>query len=657
MKLSNVQIKEFQSIIDSNEFEVDSITCLVGKNEAGKTSSLKALYRLNPIIESDGKFDVTDDYPRKDVEDYKQDVENEIRQPAEVIRATFILDQEELNSIRAELGPNSISNTTKLVLTKGYGDTDGSFSFILDINGKEALLHLMKGAQLPAKMLSSISSFDNIEDVQAELSKQEETTEIERLKALFSKIISRDFNGYVFDTYLRKQVPKFLYFDEYYQMRGYENIEALIQRQINDTLEMSDHPLLGLVNLARLALDSLIKTQRTQELKNSLEGAGNHLTKQIIKYWSQNKHIQMRFDVRPASPQDPEGLRTGTNIWADIYDSRHMVTTSVGNRSRGFVWFFSFLAWYSQIKKEKQKVILLLDEPGLSLHAKAQGDLLRYFEKELHGQHQLIYTTHSPFMVDPKHFERVRIVQDKGIDSADILPEEEQGTKIFTDLFQANNDSLFPLQGALGYEIYQTLFIGPNNLVVEGVSDLLYIQTISSILAAAGRESLSNKWTITPVGGSDKIPTFVALLGNQQGMNVATLIDIQSKDFQTIENLYKKKLLKKSHVLTFADFTGATEADIEDVFGDTFYLKLVNAEFKNDLQETVTKTLFAEKHPRILVKLKKYFSTKPLKNSVQFTHYRPARYFSENSTKLATSLSSDSLDRFEEAFKKLNSLV
>lgn len=63
-------------------------------------------------------------------------------------------------------------------------------------------------------------------------------------------------------------------------------------------------------------------------------------------------------------------------------------------------------------------------------------------------------------MVDSTHFERVRIVQDKGIETLDTLPPEEEGTKVLTEVLEASSESLFPLQGALGYEIYQTLFIG-----------------------------------------------------------------------------------------------------------------------------------------------------------------------------------------------------
>ena len=121
-----------------------------------------------------------------------------------------------------------------------------------------------------------------------------------------------------------------------------------------------------------------------------------------------------------------------------------------------------------------------------------------------------------------------------------------------TNVFDATNDSLFPLQGALGYEIQQTLFIGPNSLVVEGPADMLYLRAVSAVqLEREGRAGLSENWVITPVGGSGKVPTFVALLAPQKGMNVATLLDIQNSDRALIEDLYKKKLLKKKQVATY----------------------------------------------------------------------------------------------------------
>jgi len=194
-------------------------------------------------------------------------------------------------------------------------------------------------------------------------------------------------------------------------------------------------------------------------------------------------------------------------------------------------------------------------------------------------------------------------------------------------------------------------------VVVEGASDLLHLQVISSVLERAGREGLSQKWTITPVGGSDKVPTFVALIGSQKGLRIATLIDIQRKDQQSIENLYKRKLLKKNHVLTFAEFTGTDEADIEDMFDVGFFLKMINEEFKSDLQKPIAIADLNNKIPRINVRLEEYFKANPMKNKARYNHFRIARYFFENIATLEKQISAQVLDRFENAFKKLNALV
>ncbi len=434
-------------------------------------------------------------------------------------------------------------------------------------------------------------------------------------------------------------------------------VKALMaERQANNTLFDSDRPMLGLIYLARLDLDELLNPDRTEELNNRLEGASNHLTKQVLKYWSQNKHLRVSFDVRPARPGDPEGMRDGTNLWGRVHDSIRYVSTRLGTRSKGFIWFFSFLAWFSQQKKKNVPIILLLDEPGLFLHAMAQADLLNYIEAELAPHHQVVYTTHSPFMVDPDKFHRVRVVEDKSIDSENELPEEEQGTKILREALEASQDSLFPLQGALGFDIAQSLFVGPNSLIVEGVSDLFYIQSMSRVLEEQGREGLSSDWTITPVGGSDKVPTFVALLSSQMKLKIVTLIDFSNSDKDKIENLYKKKLLKKKNVLTFADFTAMKESDIEDMFEEAFYLTLVNAEYAANLSAPITSSDIAGPKDRVVVRIEDFLKSNPM-NGAGFSHYRPARYFTENESNLKSQLSPDTLDRFENVFKALNTLL
>lgn len=652
MRLTKVHITEFQCIRESNEFEIGDITCLVGKNEAGKTAILQALRRLNPI-EGDDSYSVTDDYPRWDVEDYRQEVESGRMEDATVVRATYALEPSDIEVVEEIFGSKAIKEPV-LTLRKGYSN---KVSIGISVDEAAVLSYLISKHDLSSDLKVKLQEVKTVREILQILGEAEQTEAVRTLAQTLDPMQVEGLDYYIYKSLLYPRVPKFLYFDEYYQMHGCANIEQLKTRIDQDALQEPDHPLIGLIKLARLDLDQLLNPLRTLELKNKLEGAGNHLTRKIINYWSQNKHLQMRFDVRPGQPQDPDGMQEGTNIWAEAYDTKRWVSTGLSKRSRGFVWFFSFLAWYSDLKNNDTPMILLLDEPGLFLHAKAQEDLLNYFEAEIKGTHQLIYTTHSPFMIDPKHFERVRIVEDKSIDVDQALPKDEEGTKVITEVLEVSQDSLFPLQGALGYEIHQTLFVGPNNLVVEGVSDLLYLQTMSTVIERAGGPGLDPHWTITPVGGSDKVPTFVALLGSQSDLNIATLIDYQKKDHQSIESLYKRKLLKKKNVLTYADFTGTVEADVEDMFDLTLYLHLVNKEYHESLQKPIVESDLDTNLPRNTQRLERFFESNPMKDGIQFNHYRPARFFAENVTFLSEDISEKTLERFSQTFESLNVLL
>lgn len=305
------------------------------------------------------------------------------------------------------------------------------------------------------------------------------------------------------------------------------------------------------------------------------------------------------------------------------------------------------------MKRRQERLVLLFDEPGLSLHGRAQGDLLHYFEQELKPHHQLLYTTHSPFMVDPTRFERVRIVQDRAIDADFEAEEDTIGTEVTSEVLDATSDSLFPLQGALGYEINQTLFVGPNSLVVEGVSDLIYIQLMSMLLRDRGSAGLDAGWTVTPVGGADKVPTFVALLGAQSNLNMAVLIDYQKKDRQRIENLYKRKLLRKRNLLTYADFLDKSEADVEDMFDTEFYLRLVNGAYGS----SIAAADLPKSHPRMVKRIEESLAKVPLPKGASFSHYVPAKYFSVNLASLAENIPEPDLARFQQVFDVLNGLL
>jgi len=683
MRLTTVHVREYKSIRDSNPFNVGDVTCLVGKNESGKTALLEAVYRLNPVVESHAHFDVTDDYPRAIVEEYRQQVDKGQRTHAVVITATFELNTKEAAAVAGIFGDGTL-HTTRLVAARGY---ENKLTHTLDIDETAAVRGLVSKAQIPddnakeavdtCATIKELLGFLNRKSTeQANAMAQATDTanaipdptekataldaanalgESEAAKQLRNRLTEYDQTGlqtWIWEKLLKQSFPKFLYFDEYYQMKGHLNIDQLRARQQQNALWDSDRPMLALIELARLQPDELLNLQRTEELLNKLEGASNFLNRQFLKYWSQSKHLAVKFDLRTARPQDPEPMRGGTNLLGRVYDSIHAVTTPLGSRSKGFIWFFSFLAYFTQQKRKPEPIILLLDEPGLTLHASAQGDLLRFIEAEL-SDHQVLHTTHSPFMIDPQHFDRVRIVEDKSANNNGAPPSDQLGTKVTENVLEASDATLFPLQGALGYDIAQTLFVGPNSLVVEGVSDLLYIQTITGILEEHGKNGLSKEWTITPVGGSDKISTFVSLLGAQRGLRIATLIDLQHKDQQKIERLYKDKLLESKSVLTFAEFTGSAEADIEDMFGIPFYLELVNGEFTKALATPIIEADLPAGGPRLLPRIEQAMKDR----GIPFNHYRPARYFAENAAALKARIPQEALDRFEAAFNKLNNML
>jgi predicted ATP-dependent endonuclease of OLD family len=649
MRLKSFRVFNFQSVLDSGLIEIEQCVCLVGKNEAGKSAILKALYKLNPVRTADGQFNITDDYPRSLVTAFQARIKKDKASEKEkVVEVIYEMEEDEIASVSTSLGDRFLKGNT-VTLTKYY---DNSRSYYIECDEDEASTFLLSRVSSEAK--TAAANCTSPQEIKTALSAFSSEPEVSGVLALLNEIGGKSFCYYAWKL-LSLREPKYLYFDEYYQMRGCENIESLLKRQADKNPLRSDEPLLGLINLAGIELNELQNVQRTQELKNRLQGASVSLTKQILPYWSQNKHVQLQFDIRPALPGDPEGMKSGTNIWGEVYDTKQYASTGLGARSKGFVWFFSFVAWYSEVRQNDENTILLLDEPGLTLHGRAQGDLLRYFEVELLPNNQLIYSTHSPFMVDPHNFERVRIVQNLSVEQDDPPP-QLAGTRLVPDLMDATEDSLFPLQGALGYDIHQTLFIGPNSLLVEGPADMLFIQAISSVLEQEGKVGLSNKWIITPVGGASKVPTFVRLLTNQKGMRTATLVDVSPNEKKQIEKLYAEKILKRTNVRTYADYNGSSEADVEDMFDVDFYLELVNAEFSDQLIRSITESDLVSKSPRILKRIEHHLEKVKLKSG-KFSHYRPARYFHDNLERFRDKISAETKRRFEAAFIDLNDLL
>lgn len=201
--------------------------------------------------------------------------------------------------------------------------------------------------------------------------------------------------------------------------------------------------------------------------KRELENVANVLTDDVNNYWSQNPDLRVEPDITQSTIQINPGQQSVLDeMKLRIWDNRHSLSLPFTDHSAGFQWFFSFLAAFSEYEHSDPPVVILLDEPAVGLHAKAQADFLRFIEERLTKQCQVIYTTHSPFMVQPGKLERVRLVEDHG---------KEKGAILSSDVLTRDKDTLFPLQGALGYDLVQHLFVAENNVVVEGTSDYAYL--------------------------------------------------------------------------------------------------------------------------------------------------------------------------------------
>jgi len=638
MKLLKARVMNYKSIEDSSWVTINNVTCLVGKNESGKTAFLQALQKLSPIEGIIGDFD-TLEYPRKSYAKYRQ-IHDE--NPADVVSAEFELSEDEIAEIESNLGKKTIqSNIIKA--TKNYKN---SVNWELQIDEQIVIDNVITNSELTQDFKQQITEikeinelilfFENIDD---------KPDSVEQFLSFIKSQFSEGLDNHIVNNYLKIFVPRFVYFSDYSTMKGRISIEILKQKRDAGELNDADRAFISLLSIAGTKLEDFEVQLNYERLKAELEAASISITDEIFEFWSQNKQLEVEFDISSANPSDPPPLNTGTILHIRIKNNRHRVTVPFDERSRGFVWFFSFLAYFSQMERQDSNLILLLDEPGLSLHAKAQNDFLRLIDEKLAPKHQVIYTTHSPFMINPSNFKNVRTVQDV----------DEKGTIISEDVLRNDRDTVFPLQAALGYELAQTLFIGPNCLLVEGPSDLIYLQILSEAVINKGFDGLNPSWVIVPVGGADKLSTFVSLLGSNK-LNIVVLIDISSKNKQKIQNLQDNAMLGHNNLIQMSEITGIKNSDIEDIFEPTFYLKLVNGAYTNELTKEISMESFSNENPRIVKRIEDYFNDNDIAGG-HFNHYSPAVYFLKEQMNLGKELDVSTIERAKSLFEKINELL
>ena len=234
------------------------------------------------------------------------------------------------------------------------------------------------------------------------------------------------------------------------------------------------------------------------------------------------------------------------------------------------------------------------------------------------------------------------------------------GTKVRDDVLTRDPDTLFPLQGALGYEISQSLFVGKNTLLLEGPSDILYIQALSNALRSNNRTGLDPRWTMCPAGGIDKIQPFVALFSGN-ALHVAVLSDQAVGDKRKIEEMKRSAVLNTGHFYTIAEFLDRVEADIEDIFDPVVFVAILNGCYAlaDSDKLSVEKLKSAGGSTERLVKQAELAFRVIPERIPMLDHFRPAAWLIRNPKLLERKSAAvvRTLDRAEKIFETYNDLL
>lgn len=662
MKLVSAKVGPFRSINTAQNVVIDpEVTVFVGMNEAGKTVFLKALHKSLDALDAE-KFDPVEDYPRKDYSAY---MKRHATEPEAATTLTYQAEDDLIAKINSELHTN-LQPDFQFSVSHTYANGE---TITIAVDEVPVVKALSASSGLSTDTVNTVKKATSIRQI-VELLAEGERTEadkafLEELKLRIAKTTWASVVKYEVWSRIKKHIPKFLYFSDYDLLPGKLNLADLTSRVANakaspttarTQVQAKHQAVLALLRMADVDLTEFSGSTGYEAMKAKIEAVSISLTDQVLEFWKQNEDLEVEVDIK-ADPTDEAPFNNGPNLYLRIKNRRHRgVSTPFDQRSRGFIWFFSFLVWFDSVQNQLDpsgtgtsgNVVLLLDEPGLALHALAQADFLRYIDS-LSKQHQVLYTTHSPFMVHSDRLQQVRVVEDK----------EKIGTIISDNLAGSDHRTIFPLQAALGWTIAQNLFIAKRNLLVEGPSELTYLQSISALLEIHGKKCLREDVTIVPVGGLSNVVTFVSLLG-ANGLKVGILHDYNGSPDQRITDLVKQKLLADKAVFNVSQFRDLTKlgqdtlpSDIEDLLQPALYLDYFNKTYAKQLNGTSLKETDLPKGDRIVHRIERALSEKNIKvrPTGGFNHYAVAATFGSSPP---SKLDDETITRFDALFEAIN---
>src|SRR5690349_13222666 len=551
MRLKKARVRKYRSIRDTGFFDIEpGKTILVGPNEAGKSALLEALQRINPPTAL-RSFDALRDYPRAEFDDV---VSGKVRlEETTIVEGHFDLEPADKEAIPAEFREcryiygRRVDNTA-------WHSLDGGPAPVKFGDLKKDLLRLIEhiesraprtpdgfpAAPTPAarfaEMTQNWADTDEIKSDRATALKRwldkifplvEEDNELEEKR--YDQImaaVTLDDRRFSALRMLHQRLPVFVRFRDYFRVRPLIHLEHLAQRLETNVMDGEDHDygnvcLLRMLGFTARDLSNLGKAMEPKpgdaegwrhyrdqldRRAYQLNSASRRLTEELRNIW--------KPDARRAEAERLRILADGQYLKVVVEDDLG-IEIELDQRSDGFQWLVSFfVVFFAESADKHRNAILLLDEPGLSLHGLKQQEF-RSTISRLAESNQLLYTTHSPFLVGPDELNRVRVVE---------MMDRTVGTKVRTNATAEDPAALLPLQESLGYDLAQSLFSQQRNLLLESLTDFWYIEAVAQLLRDAGIVDLNPRIELMPTNGAAKVAYFATIL-HAKKLKVAALID------------------------------------------------------------------------------------------------------------------------------------
>ena len=298
----------------------------------------------------------------------------------------------------------------------------------------------------------------------------------------------------LYKSHLNSQILGRRYFEHCPVFEIFEDFGSLLPNRIDlaDIISGNDQvegykAARNFLTLAQLDY-SFFEQPSTRILKQKIENLNHSLTCNFQDFWQQsigrNNKINIQFELdHYSSDNSGKAGKPYLEFW--IKDERERLYPK--QRSRGVRWFLSF---YMELKASVcdncKPMVLLIDEPGVSLHARAQEDVLKVFD-DISQKIQIIYTTHSPHLVEINKLHRVLAVQRDDVDNY------RSTTRILDPLrlSSATPDTLTPLHSILGNPMTPDGFSTRNfNLIVNDTGTFYLVSAIIHLTGFRGNISL-----------------------------------------------------------------------------------------------------------------------------------------------------------------------